>query len=151
MQHPHTLALGFVFASALILVSTAPTRASAAPASTTDGAIAEAAGRQAGAECKAAYGTTVCGYHCTAAYGQVRCARTPFGACDAAYGRVACWDPMPSVVRRFRRSPPVASCMAAYGDIACGYQCKAGFGEVRCAGAPDGVCEAASGHVTCTP
>src|SRR5436305_13191110 len=90
--------------------------------------------------CVGAYGTTACGFDCQAAYGQVRCARTPAGACLAAYGQVQCWDPA-----RFGWGMPRASCTAAYGAIACGYGCTAAYGQVRCAETPGGMCSAAYG------
>ncbi|MCA2979976.1 MAG: hypothetical protein INH41_08865 [Myxococcaceae bacterium] len=96
-------------------------------------------------ECKNAYGSVVCGYHCVAAYGQVRCARTPLGACHAAYGEVKCFDP-PAGEGDFRIP---AECRSAFGQTACGYGCVAAAGQVRCAQTPLGACQAASGDVVC--
>lgn len=97
-------------------------------------------------ECKTAYGQTACGYDCKAAYGQVRCAPVPWGACKAAYGKVVCGPEHP----RSAGPMPQASCKSAYGDVACGYDCKAGYGMVRCSSHPDGVCHVANGAVRCS-
>jgi len=42
-----------------------------------------------------------------------------------------------------------ATCRTAYGKTACGYSCAEGYGEVRCARTPAGVCRAEYGKVTC--
>ena len=88
---------------------------------------------------------------CATAYGEMRCARTPMGACGAAYGQVLCWDPDPDTLRAYRgrRSRPAAACVAQYGTIACGFACTAAYGQVRCAQTPAGTCIAAYGEVTC--
>ncbi len=108
------------------------------------------------AQCQSAYGKTACGYHCVAAYGEVKCAKTPRGACKAAYGEIVCSDeggdvhPPPS----WRKPPahaawPPAKCLSGYGQTACGYHCVAGYGEVRCARTPAGKCLAGYGKVVC--
>src|SRR5258708_11325737 len=85
--------------------------------------------------CLSGYGEIACGYDCKAAYGQVRCAQTPAGACLAAYGEVQCWDPAD-----YAWGMPRGQCVSAYGAIACGYDCKAAYGETRCAQTPGGAC-----------
>ena len=118
--------------------------------------IAQPAPQQA--ECKSAYGKTVCGYHCVAAYGEIRCARTPEGQCKAAYGEVTCWDPEPrdrdGRGDRHRHDErggrnDGATCESAYGKTACGFDCKAAFGEIKCADTPNGVCHSAYGKLVC--
>ncbi len=99
--------------------------------------------------CLSEYGQTACGYQCTAQYGQLRCARTPFGACRAEYGQVVCWDPPRWVVHQRGGELPQASCLASYGRIACGYGCLAAYGQIRCAQTPEGICRAESGKVSC--
>lgn len=99
-------------------------------------------------ECKSAYGKTVCGYHCQAAFGDVRCARTHKGACEVAFGKITCDDPPRWVV--LAPDAPAMSCLTAYGKTACGYSCQAGYGDVRCARTPDGVCQASFGKVACS-
>ena len=94
------------------------------------------------AECVASYGDIACGYNCVASYGVVKCSRTPQGACEASYGQVVCWDP--SV-----RTKQKAECISSYGSIACGYNCASGYGEVKCARTPNGICKADAGSVTC--
>lgn len=42
-----------------------------------------------------------------------------------------------------------SSCTTAYGKTACGFHCTAGFGDVQCAGTPEGACLAAFGQVRC--
>jgi len=44
---------------------------------------------------------------------------------------------------------PPAACKSGFGKTACGYDCVAGFGEVKCAGTPYGKCLAGFGKVTC--
>lgn len=103
--------------------------------------------RSAAAEepiCRTEYGKTRCGYHCRAEYGQLRCAQTPQGQCASAYGQVICWDPP-----RGARGWPQARCKSEYGMTACGYNCVSGYGVVRCAQTPQGVCRAETGKVTC--
>ncbi len=93
-------------------------------------------------ECVRSYGQTACGYHCESGYGMVECAKTPQGVCYAAYGQVKCWDPEVKSVEN-------AQCIASYGQIACGYHCESGYGIVKCANTPQGVCHAAYGQVKC--
>lgn len=104
------------------------------------------------AQCQSAYGKTACGYHCVAAYGDVKCAKTPRGACKAAYGEIVCSDEGGDVhhppSRKHAAWPP-AECLSGYGQTACGYQCLAGYGEVRCARTPAGDCLAGYGKVVC--
>jgi hypothetical protein len=52
------------------------------------------------ASCVYDYGAVACGYGCAAANGQLRCARSPEGACMAHPGGVACVDPPPPIVAR---------------------------------------------------
>jgi hypothetical protein len=40
-------------------------------------------------------------------------------------------------------------CLSEYGTTVCGYGCAAGFGAVKCASQPGGVCGAGYGRVTC--
>lgn len=111
------------------------------------------------ADCRTAYGSTVCGYDCVAAFGTVKCAQTPYGACMEAYGQVTCWDPdaatrgghAPQPEHGGRSGVPLskATCEAAYGEIACGYGCAQGYGEVKCAATPQGRCMAGGGAVSC--
>jgi len=113
------------------------------------------------AECKSAFGQTVCGFGCIAAYGAVKCARTPEGRCQAAYGEITCWDPdtdapRPGPGRPGRPNPwpdrdpgNGASCENAFGKTACGYDCKTAFGDIKCAQTPLGVCHAAYGKLVC--
>lgn len=100
------------------------------------------------AECKSAFGLTVCGYDCTAAFGSIKCAQTPYGKCVAAFGSLTCSDPSKKVLRGWKR-PPQMQCASGFGQVACGYNCVSGFGEVKCAEVPNGRCEAAYGKVTC--
>ena len=93
-------------------------------------------------ECVRSYGQTACGYHCESGYGMVECAKTPQGVCYAAYGQVKCWDPEVKSVEN-------AQCIASYGQIACGYHCESGYGMVKCAETPQGICRASGGTVTC--
>lgn len=37
-------------------------------------------------------GKTACGYGCVVAFGDIRCAKSPNGACQAAYGEIVCSD-----------------------------------------------------------
>jgi len=113
-------------------------------------------GQTAGAECKSAFGKTVCGYGCIAAYGEVRCAKTPEGRCQAAYGEVTCWDPADDRPPMRRPTRPEeeepgngATCENAFGKTACGYDCKSAFGEIKCAQTPLGVCHSAYGKLVC--
>ncbi len=105
------------------------------------------------AECKSAFGKTVCGFGCVAAYGEVKCAQTPEGRCQAAYGEITCWDPEqrpgPGHRRHDREVGPGATCQNAYGKTACGFDCKTAFGEIKCAQTPLGVCHAAYGKLVC--
>lgn len=99
-------------------------------------------------ECKSAFGKTACGHHCVAAFGDVKCARTHLGACTAAFGKVTCGDPQHWVLD-LPEAPPMR-CESAFGKTACGYRCASGFGDVRCASTPDGVCRATAGGVACS-
>jgi len=104
------------------------------------------------AECKSAYGQTVCGFGCIAAYGDVKCARTPEGRCQAAYGEITCWDPDTEHPHRRHHAPPEepgATCRTAYGKTACGHDCTIAFGDIKCAQTPLGVCHAAYGKLVC--
>ena len=93
-------------------------------------------------ECVSAYGRTVCGFNCVRGYGDVKCSRTPFGACIAAYGELKCWDPA-------RRTHLNAMCIAGYGKLACGYGCTQGSGDVKCSPNPGAQCVAAYGTIEC--
>ena len=55
--------------------------------------------------------------------------------------------PAAAVAERPGRRP--VGCYAAYGQTACGYDCTAGYGQLRCAQTPAGRCTAAYGSVTC--
>jgi hypothetical protein len=112
------------------------------------------------AQCVAAYGQLVCGYGCAQAYGQVRCSQVPGGICSAAYGSIQCVE----APQRFSWAGPAhaawgaanvtgafpqAECLRRYGTTACGYDCKAFYGQVRCAQTPLGRCIAERGQVRC--
>ncbi|MCC7072544.1 MAG: hypothetical protein IT383_14545 [Deltaproteobacteria bacterium] len=99
-------------------------------------------------ECKSAFGKTACGYHCQAAFGDVQCARTHLGACEVAFGKITCDDPPRWVLAD--PNAPAMSCLTAYGKTACGYGCQSGYGDVRCARTPNGVCQSAFGKVVCS-
>ena len=45
------------------------------------------------AECKTAFGETVCGYHCMVAFGEIKCAQTPECTCTSSFGEITCYDP----------------------------------------------------------
>ncbi|WP_224367811.1 hypothetical protein [Hyalangium versicolor] len=111
--------------------------------------VAVITGTHPQAECKTAYGKTVCGYDCKAAFGEVKCAQTPHGICEAAYDRLVCFDPPAYVVRAFQGEPPRPSCKSGYGLITCGYQCASGYGQVQCSQTPWGVCESGYDRVLC--
>ena len=93
-------------------------------------------------ECVSSYGQTACGYHCKSEYGMVKCAQTPQGVCHAEYGQVKCWDPEVETDEK-------PQCMAYNGQIDCGYHCKSGYGMVKCAKTPQGVCHAEYEQVKC--
>jgi hypothetical protein len=44
---------------------------------------------------------------------------------------------------------PTATCLDGYGTHACGYDCRAEYGQVRCAQTPFGACGAAYGTLVC--
>ena len=109
-------------------------------------------------ECKSAFGEIACGYDCKAAFGEVKCAQTPEGTCQASFGELTCWDPQPTFGRspvghhpraRVLQDQEKATCTSAYGQTACGYDCKAAYGEVKCAQTPRGTCVAQYGEITC--
>lgn len=105
--------------------------------------------------CVSAYGKTACGYNCVAAYGDVKCADWSGGTCEAAFGTITCGPPAPTVVHtrrpHYSASSEEAKCLSAFGKTACGWDCKAAFGDVKCADWPGGACEAAFGQVVCGP
>jgi hypothetical protein len=41
------------------------------------------------------------------------------------------------------------TCLTSEGKTACGHHCMSGFGQVRCAQTPEGLCSAGSGTVAC--
>lgn len=94
--------------------------------------------------CVTGSGTGACGYDCKNAYGQVKCAKTPWGRCEASYGALTCSDPATPP-----RTEGRMDCVSAYGKQACGFDCKAAYGEVACAKTEWGRCIAAYGQVTC--
>jgi hypothetical protein len=46
---------------------------------------------------------------------------------------------------------PESVCLTQFGQTACGYDCKAAYGQVRCAQTAYGSCHAAYGQVGCGP
>lgn len=113
--------------------------------------VVQAHARRTGpASCLAQYGKIACGWSCAAGAGDVKCAATPLGACLADNGKVVCSDP-PAPLRgpRYRDVPP-QQCASGYGKTACGWGCVADYGQVKCSQKPGGVCQAASGKITCS-
>jgi hypothetical protein len=100
-------------------------------------------------ECTTDYGLVACGFHCASGYGNVQCANSPAGACDAAYGQIVCGDSRPEEFRRPTGAVPATDCLHAYNRIACGYACLDGYGDVRCARSPEGICRAVGQSITC--
>ncbi|MBK9073082.1 MAG: hypothetical protein IPL79_19100 [Myxococcales bacterium] len=56
---------------------------------------------------------------------------------------------LPAEAAADRQGRRPAGCYAAYGQTACGYDCTAGYGQLKCAQTPTGTCTAAYGSVTC--
>ncbi|TVQ92074.1 MAG: hypothetical protein EA397_07810 [Deltaproteobacteria bacterium] len=48
-------------------------------------------------------------------------------------------------------SPLEPTCITAFGQTACGYDCRAAYGQVRCAPTPYGRCHAGFGTLRCGP
>lgn len=44
---------------------------------------------------------------------------------------------------------PTYQCLSAYGETACGFSCTSGYGDLKCAQTPLGVCHSAYGEVVC--
>lgn len=42
-----------------------------------------------------------------------------------------------------------ASCVTSFGKTACGFDCKAAYGEIKCAQTAQGTCSASFGTITC--
>lgn len=109
--------------------------------------------RTAPAQCVAASGKVACGWSCVAHAGEVRCAQTPGGVCAGNGGQIVCSEAVaqPRYDDRPRyRDVPQQECLSKYGKTVCGYGCVAGYGEVKCATRPGGVCQAAYGEITCS-
>lgn len=86
---------------------------------------------------------------CVTGYGETRCSQTPFGKCVKVGAQVVCGDPSWAALQSGLQLPRV-SCITSYGNAACGYDCKASYGQVGCAGTPWGRCVATSDGVTCS-
>ncbi len=101
-------------------------------------------------KCVKEYGEIDCGWACLARHGQQLCAQTPDGLCVLFDGEVRCWDP-PVNLRAYYKGAalPRAHCEEAYGQLACGFECLARYGELKCAGTPEGMCRADGGKVEC--
>jgi hypothetical protein len=100
-------------------------------------------------------GGVVCGFGCVESpRGEVRCAKTPDGACAAdKAGSLVCTE-FDIRQRIFLGPPPQSMCLkGAEGRAVCGYGCvREANGNARCSASPLGACATgANGHARCFP